>query len=102
MGLFRKKGEVVDAAVYKPGMEDGFGYQTPDGVAYVWDGLGRLVGPPADRQKVPVVLTPNGYMPVGPGDYVVTDITGSRRPYRPDIFNARFEPDRASNTDAIK
>jgi hypothetical protein len=91
-GRYRKKPVVIEAQVYRAGLEDGFGYRTPEGVAFVWDGLGRLVNPPPDQEWVPLILTREGYMAISPGDYVITGIVGERYPCKPDIFAATYEP----------
>lgn len=89
---FRKKPVEIDAEVYRPGLEDGFGYRTPEGVAFMWDGLGRLVTPSQDRELVPAIKTLEGYVAVSPGDYIVTGVAGERYPCKPDIFALTYEP----------
>jgi hypothetical protein len=92
MVRFRKKPAVIEASVYEPGMEDGFGYATPEGVGFLWDGLGRLAEPsPHHGPKVPLIRTLEGYMVVSPGDYIITGVMGERYPCKPDVFAATYE-----------
>lgn len=88
---YRKKPVVIEAEVYRPGLEDGFGYRVPEGVGFMWDGLGRLVDPGDDKERVPVIRTLEGYVVVSPGDYIVTGVAGERYPCKPDIFAATYE-----------
>lgn len=92
MPKFRKLPVEIEAEVYRPGLEDGFGYRTPEGTAYMWDGLGNLVTPPLTHgERVPVIRTLEGYMTISPGDYIITGILGERYPCKPEIFAATYE-----------
>lgn len=68
LAKFRKKPVVIDAEVYRPGLEDGFF-------------AGR-----------PYIDTLEGRHFISPGDYIVTGIRGERYPVKPDIFEATYEP----------
>lgn len=92
MSMYRKKPLVVHAEVYRAGLEDGHGYRAPEGIVFTWDGLGRLVDPPRDREWVPVIKTLEGYMAITPGDYIITGVMGERYPCKPDVFAATYEP----------
>ncbi len=91
MSKFRKKPVVIEAEVYRPGLEDGFGYRVPEGVGFLWDGFGNLADPGDDRERVPVIRTLEGYMVISPGDYIVTGVRGERYPCKPDIFEVTYE-----------
>jgi hypothetical protein len=69
MGMkYRKRAIVVEAEVYRAGLEDGF------------------------VNGVPVIHTLEGDLTVSPTDYVVTGIEGERYPVRASIFRKSFEP----------
>lgn len=65
---FRKKPVVIEAEVYRPGLEDGF------------------------ENGRPYIETLEGRHYISSGDYVVTGIRGERYPVKPDIFEATYEP----------
>ncbi len=79
MALYRKKPVVIEAAVYAPGMEDGFKTKDDD----------PDIAPDA---KVPFIHTLEGHHYIEPGDYIITGIKGERYPCKPDIFEATYEP----------
>ncbi len=85
---YRKKPVVVEAEIYKPGMEDGFigAVETNDGLVAKWKEDGRL----GDYQ-VPFIRTLEGDSLIAPGDYIITGIKGERYPCKPDIFEATYE-----------
>lgn len=97
MPIYRKRPEQVHAEVYRPGLEDGFGYVPSNrvGFAVVHDGSGRLVMPDTKRDGplVPLLLTPAGYKQILEGDYVITTVAeGKRDTCSPDIFALLYEP----------
>lgn len=79
----RKKPIMVEAELYKPGMEDGFaifiGYNIPDNA--VTDGKGGIA----------YIDTLEGRHMICHGDYIITGVKGERYPIKPDIFNATYE-----------
>jgi len=74
---YRKKPVVVDAEVYKPGMEDGYDIEHPEEQHL------------ADRR--PYINTLEGKHYITPGDYIITGIKGERYPIKSDIFHATYE-----------
>ena len=75
MPKFRKKPVVIDAALYEPGMEDGFlRYTLPDG--------------PASR---PIIKTLEGNMEITPGDWIITGIAGEKYPCKDKIFRESYD-----------
>lgn len=91
---YRKKPIVVEAELYKEGMEDGFDFcelfsgkvicsMTHKQMEYeLW--------PKTDRK--PFILTLEGKMRISEGDYIITGVKGERYPCKPDIFHATYEP----------
>jgi hypothetical protein len=90
---YRKKPVVVEAEVYKEGMEDGWGYE---------DRLPPMkIGTYADlfeNSKIidgvrmfPYINTLEGRHYISKGDYIITGIKGERYPCKPDIFEATYE-----------
>jgi len=67
MARCRKKPIVVDAEIYRPGLEDG-----------VEDGK-------------PYIDTLEGKHYITPGDYIMTGIAGERYPIKPDIFLTTYD-----------
>ena len=67
---FRKKPVVIEAELYKPGMEDGFD----------------------EEMKLPYIKKLDGRHCISPGDWIITGIKGERYPCKPDIFEATYEP----------
>lgn len=78
MPKYRKKPVVVEAEVYKEGMEDGFK------LAPIGEGIRGVV-------KKPYIETLEGQMVINPGDYIITGIKGERYPCKPDIFEKTYE-----------
>ena len=67
MAKYRKRPVVIEAEVYRPGLEDGF-------------------------RPEPYIATLEGQMIINPGDWIITGIKGERYPCKPDIFAASYEP----------
>lgn len=67
MAKYRKKPVVVEAEVYRAGLEDGYLYECP------------------------YIETLEGKHYISPGDYIITGIKGERYPCKPDIFEATYE-----------
>lgn len=88
MAKYRKKPVVVDAEVYREGMEDGF---DTVGEAIV-SGL-KVEGyrNPVRFKGVPYIQTLEGKHYISEGDYIITGIAGERYPCKPDIFEATYE-----------
>lgn len=81
MAKWRKKPVVVEAEVYRPGLEDGFGPNPKQ----ITDAMGT--------QKIcPFIDTLEGKHFISRGDYIITGVQGERYPCKPDIFLATYEP----------
>lgn len=80
---YRKKPVIIEAEVYKFGMEDGF-------VAFDrYDPETDTVE--FDCVKRPYINTLEGKHYISPGDYIITGIKGERYPCKPDIFAMTYE-----------
>ena len=75
MAKYRKKPVVVEAEVYKPGMEDGFDYKFVEFCEYQW---------------TPFINTLEGKHYITEGDYIITGVKGERYPCNPDIFEMTY------------
>lgn len=82
MAKYRKKPVIVDAELYRPGLEDGF----KDRLEGIGEGI-RGVRP----VKRPYIKTLEGVMFISPGDYIITGVQGERYPCKPDIFEVTYE-----------
>lgn len=88
MAKYRKKPIIVEAEIYKPGMEDGFdcGYET-----CVADD--DYIGNCAEcGHGKPYIQTLEGRHFISVGDYIITGIKGERYLCKPNIFEATYEP----------
>ncbi len=79
MAKYRKKPVVIEAEVYKPGLEDGF--------EWVKEVDGNFV----KESYKPYINTLEGKHYISRGDYIITGIAGERYPCKPDIFNKTYE-----------
>ena len=88
MAKWRKKPVVVDAEVYKPGMEDSF-----DRCASVTCGVFRNFDKECAKcgYGKPYISTFEGKQYISPGDYIITGVKGERYPCKPDIFHMTYE-----------
>jgi hypothetical protein len=76
---YRKRPVVIEAVQWFPGVEhealspafDHMDGETPIGVG---------------------IQTPEGFMLVSPGDWIITGVAGERYPCKPGIFEATYEP----------
>ena len=90
----RKKPIVVDAELYRPGLEDGFSC-----IIYVqqceWmNSEGKFKQCKeceADILRKPYIETLEGNMYIDIGDYIMTGIQGERYPCKPDIFLKTYD-----------
>lgn len=89
MSKFRKKPVVIEAEIYKEGMEDGFLYYAIGGEIIDYFDKNEKCRPKTPR--VPVIKTLEGVLQISKGDYIVTDTQGKRYPCKPDIFEASYE-----------
>jgi hypothetical protein len=101
MSKYRKKPVVIEAEVYKNGMEDGFIYELrfyKTGETKTSSVLNELIpiakeyGLTTDDIFVyPYIQTLEGKMYINDGDYIITGIKNERYPCKPDIFEATYE-----------
>jgi hypothetical protein len=77
MAKYRKKPVIVEAEIYRLGLEDGFDIKYPE-EQHLAD-------------KKPYINTLEGKMYINNGDYIITGIKGERYPCKPDIFEATYE-----------
>jgi len=88
MAKYRKKPVIIEAEVYKKGLEDGYAcYALGGAFLGYFDKNGGL---PKARQ-IPAIKTLEGFHEISEGDYIITGIKGERYPCKPDIFEATYE-----------
>ena len=75
MAKYRNKPEIIEAEVYRPGLEDGV-YANNFG----------------SGEMIPYINTLEGRLRISPGDYIITGVQGERYPCKPDIFHKTYEP----------
>lgn len=90
MAKYRKKPVVIEAEIYREGMEDGFDYETES-----WPGEHRenvhLISKDWQPKKRPFINTLEGKHYISEGDYIIVGVKGERYPCKPDIFEATYE-----------
>lgn len=91
MAKYRKKPVVIEAEVFKRGMEDGLHFKDDLSDFAKKNLKGFEVGDVHDTVVYPYIETLEGKMYISPGDYVITGIEGERYPCKPDIFEATYE-----------
>lgn len=94
MARYRKKPIVVDAEIYKPGMEDGYKCLDVPGIYCTRDYCilpNRNKSSEGCKYCVPIIKTLEGDHEIKPGDYIITGIKGERYPCKPDIFEETYE-----------
>jgi hypothetical protein len=100
MPKFRKKPIVIEAEVYRPGMEDGITAPSPynamDYTGYGLESFKRHTPHWNTPEYLyewfkPFIKTLEGKMYISKGDYIITGIAGERYPCKPDIFEASYE-----------
>lgn len=92
MAKYRKKPVIVDAKLYREGLEDGFEFYTVitnQFVGYYTKEQMKNGYPKTNR--IPVIETLEGRMKISDGDYIITGINGERYPCKPDIFHKTYE-----------
>lgn len=87
MAKYRKKPVVIEAEVYRPGLEDGF--DVVEELQPMGDGIR---GVKKTMVSKPYINTLEGKHYTSPGDYIITGIKGERYPCKPDIFKMTYEP----------
>jgi len=96
MGKWRKKPVVVEAEVYKPGMEDGYTeycgwYETPSTRMPCGKDHACAICAREHHYYRPYINTLEGRHYITSTDYIVTGIKGERYPVKNDIFHATYE-----------
>jgi hypothetical protein len=100
MAKYRKKPVVIEAEVYKPGLESGiepYYYDENGPLCSAWKKAGYGLGPNGETFNedgavyVPFIKTLEGVYYITPGDYIITGVKGERYPCKPDIFEATYE-----------
>lgn len=79
MTKYRKKPVVIDAEIYKKGMEDGFAHIDDHDSPEFFGGI------------KPFIKTLEGKMFISDGDFIITGIRGERYPCKSDIFKETYE-----------
>jgi hypothetical protein len=92
MGKYRVRPEIVDAEIYKEGMEDEFVYDL-GGYGIFSKKECEDLGFSLDfkKDKIPSVIVNGLRIIVNPGDYIVKDSVGNKFPLRPEEFNKIYE-----------
>lgn len=93
MTKYRKKPIIVDAEIYKPGMEDYFKYHIPMfGLFTKKECMEAGFTPDFEKDKIPFIKTLEGEYPVVEGKhYIVIDVRGERYPVEKGIFEETYE-----------
>jgi hypothetical protein len=108
MAKYRKIPVVIEADVYKEGMEDGWRlnfsdegnkyerfFKSKEGVErFIKDAKtnGYYDGEILYEDPVPIIKTLEGIHKISKGDYIITGVKGERYPCKPDIFKMTYEP----------
>lgn len=94
MAKFRKKPVVIDAELYKPGMEDGWAWLSGDGGhrLYPTEAEAKAAAGALHKNCCPIITTLEGFHEISDGDWIITGLKGERYPCKPDIFEATYEP----------
>lgn len=92
MPKYRKKPVIVEAELYREGLEDGFEFYSVDGryIRYMTKEEMKTKGYPKACEH-PVIQTLEGRMKISEGDYIITGVNGERYPCKPDIFHKTYE-----------
>ena len=88
---YRKKPVIVDAEVYREGLEDGFEFYTIGGEFITYYTKEQMKSGYPKAARYPVIETLEGRMKISQGDYIITGVNGERYPCKPDIFHKTYE-----------
>lgn len=91
MMKYRKKPIVVDADIYRAGMEDGFLLESylPITPTPMMRAISKIVL--EGQVAFPYINTLEGRHFISRGDYIIIGVQGERYPCKPDIFEATYE-----------
>lgn len=91
---YRKKPVVIEAEVYRPGLEDGFECVISRGKTDCE--MDCTNDPAVDKYRCfarrPYINTLEGKHYISPGDWIITGVKGERYACKPDIFAMTYEP----------
>jgi len=90
MAKWRKKPVVIEADVYKLGMEDAIECIVP--AVRAFNKCENSNKCKTCNMMLPVIHTLEGNLVITEGDYIITGIKGERYPCKPDIFHTTYEP----------
>jgi hypothetical protein len=97
MAKYRKKPVIIDAEVYKDGMEDG--YVCYDIFTKIFIGYFDKNGPIPKTNRIPAIKTLEGFHEISEGDYIITGVEGERYPCKSSIFEKTYELVKDENND---
>lgn len=81
------KSKIIDAEIYRPGLEDGFLY----GMFDHEDGFCSMASYDPNASEIPFIYERDEYMFIEDGDYIVTDDGGNRFIVTPDEFERMYD-----------
>jgi hypothetical protein len=84
---FRKRPVIIDAELYRPGLEDGFEH----GILCEVDGFLPIAEDDFAGYPVPFIQTLEGKHYITEGDWILTGVKNERYPCKPDIFEMTYE-----------
>jgi hypothetical protein len=94
MAKYRKKPVVIEAEIYKEGLEDGFSCIPFTTLCSCVDENGfykQCKNCTLSIPKKPYIETLEGNYYINKGDYIITGVKGERYPCKPDIFEETYE-----------
>jgi hypothetical protein len=101
MAKYRKKPIIIDAEIYRPGMEDGFDCgcfekqedkpETFERKDKCWDECTMYSIKKWCIYMTPYINTLEGKMYIKMGDYIIKGVKGETYPCKPDIFEMTYE-----------
>lgn len=91
MAKYRKKPVVIEAEIYRLGMEDGFIWHGDYGAEPVSNQDYNETDFAGYAKGKPFIYTLEGFHEISDGDYIVTGVKGERYPCKPDIFEMTYE-----------
>lgn len=87
---YRKKPVVIEAEVYRKGLEDGFEWEKETYAGEFRENV-FLLGNDWKPKKKPYINTLEGRHYISEGDYIITGVKGEKYPCKPDIFEMTYE-----------
>lgn len=102
---YRKKPVVIEAELYKPGLEDGtetwcdWYDSAVNGTSTCEYCVCRKECNAVELHQRPYIDTLEGKHFISEGDYIITGVKGERYPCKPDIFMMTYEPVKGDGED---